>query len=61
MAESLTSARAAAEEEARLRHAGESRWTPERLKEHVRSVLEGRPLVVGEARDILAHERPPSV
>ena len=57
MAESLTSARAAAEEEARLRHAGESRWTPERLKEHVRSVLEGRPLVVVANREPYMHVR----
>ncbi len=57
MAKSLTLARAAAEEEARLRLAGESRWTPERLKEHVRSVLQGRPLVVIANREPYMHVR----
>src|SRR5438093_5919319 len=46
MAQSLSEARAAAEVEARLRQAGESLWTPERLKEHVRQKLPGRSLLV---------------
>src|SRR5438132_1102922 len=46
MAKSLSEARAAAEEEARLRQAGESQWTPERLKEHVRQKLPHRALLV---------------
>ncbi len=57
MAKSLSSARAAAEEEARLRHAGESRWTAERLKEHVRLALQGRPLVVIANREPYMHVR----
>ena len=57
MAENLAEARAAAEEEARLRLAAESRWTPERLKEHVRSVLQGRPLLVVANREPYEHVR----
>src|SRR4029077_2858234 len=38
-AESLNSARSAAENEARLRDAAESLWTPERLAVHVRGKL----------------------
>ncbi|OGX37861.1 MAG: hypothetical protein A3C53_06420 [Omnitrophica WOR_2 bacterium RIFCSPHIGHO2_02_FULL_68_15] len=57
LARSLTAARAAAEEEARLRHAGESRWTAERLKEQVRTVLQGRPLLVVANREPYLHVR----
>ena len=57
MAENLSEARAAAEEEARLRLAAESRWTPERLKEHVRSVLRGRSLLVVANREPYEHVR----
>jgi len=57
MAESLVEARAAVEEEARLRLAAESRWTPERLKEHVRSVLQGRSLLVVANREPYMHVR----
>jgi trehalose 6-phosphate synthase len=57
MAENLAEARAAAEEEARLRLAAESRWTPERLKEHVRSVLQGRSLLVVANREPYEHVR----
>ncbi|MBI4226830.1 MAG: trehalose-6-phosphate synthase [Candidatus Omnitrophica bacterium] len=53
----LTVARAAAEEEARLRHTGASRWTPERLKEHLRTTLEGRPLLVIANREPYMHVR----
>jgi trehalose-6-phosphate synthase len=54
---SLSAARAAAEEEARLREAAESVWTPERLKEHVRHKLHGRPLVVVSNREPYMHIR----
>jgi trehalose 6-phosphate synthase len=57
MARSLVAAKAAAEEEARLRHAGESRWTAERLKEHVKTVLQGRALVVVANREPYVHTR----
>ncbi len=57
MARSLAVARSAAEEEARLRDARESRWTPDRLKEHVRALLEGRPIWVVANREPYAHVR----
>lgn len=57
MAKSLTAARAAAEEEAKLRHAGESRWTQDRLKEHIRTTLNGRPLLVIANREPYMHIR----
>ena len=57
LARNLMVARAAAEEEARLRHAGESRWTPERLKEHVRAILQRRPLLVVSNREPYMHVR----
>ncbi len=59
MAKSLVAAREAAEEEARLRLAGQSRWTPDRLKEHTRTVLEGRSLVVVSNREPYMHVRGP--
>jgi trehalose 6-phosphate synthase len=52
---SLTDARQAAEEEARLREAAESVWTAERLKEHVRSRLSGRSLFVVSNRQPYTH------
>ncbi|MBI4371400.1 MAG: trehalose-6-phosphate synthase [Elusimicrobia bacterium] len=57
MARSLAAARAAAEEEARLRQQGQSLWTPERLKEHVKEKLEGRPLFVVANREPYVHAR----
>ncbi len=57
LARSLDAARAAAEEEARLRHAGQSLWTPERLKEHARERLRGRPMVVVANREPYLHVR----
>jgi trehalose 6-phosphate synthase len=54
---SLSAARAAAEEEARLREAAESVWTPERLKEHVRNKLQGRALIVVSNREPYMHSR----
>jgi len=53
----LRESRSAAEEEARLRLAGEARWTPERLKLHVRSVLRGRPFLVIANREPYTHIR----
>ncbi len=55
MAKSLEMARLSAEEEARLRHTTESRWTPERLKEFVRERLQGRPLFVVSNREPYMH------
>ena len=57
LTESLSAARAAAEEEARLREAAESLWTPERLKEHVRQRLQGRSLTVVSNREPYMHTR----
>jgi alpha,alpha-trehalose-phosphate synthase [UDP-forming] len=57
-AESLTTARSAAETEARLREEGQSQWTADRLAVHVRSRLEddGRLFVVSN-REPYAHVR----
>lgn len=52
---SLVSARAAAEEEAKLRQSAESLWTPERLKEHVRVKLQNKPLFVISNREPFMH------
>jgi len=57
LAQSLTAARAAAEEEAKLRHSAESHWTPERLKEHVRTKLQDRPIFVVANREPYMHVR----
>ena len=54
-AKSLEAARAAAEEEARLREAAESLWTPERLRVHVRTKLQERPLLVVSNREPFMH------
>ncbi len=54
---SLIDARAVAEQEARLRQLGDSLWTPERLREHVRAKLSGRPLVVVANREPYRHVR----
>lgn len=54
---SLTAARAAAEEEARLRHLSQSTWTPDRLKEHARDRLDGRPIFVVANREPYLHVR----
>jgi trehalose 6-phosphate synthase len=55
LADSLEAARAAAEEEARLRESAESLWTPERLRVHVRSKLGDRPLFVVSNREPYMH------
>jgi trehalose 6-phosphate synthase len=57
LTKSLSAARAAAEEEARLREAAASQWTSERLKEHVRNKLQGRPLFVVSNREPYMHVR----
>ena len=46
LARSLSEARAAAEEEARLRESGESLWTPERLRASIQNKLKGSLFVV---------------
>jgi trehalose 6-phosphate synthase len=51
----LTTAKSAAEEEARLRQASDSLWTPERLKDHVRTKLGGQPLVIVSNREPYMH------
>ena len=57
MARSMSAAREAAEEEARLRHTAESTWTPVRLKEQVRTLLKERPLLVISNREPYLHEK----
>ena len=57
MARSISAAREAAEEEARLRHTAESTWTPTRLKEQVRTLLQERPLFVISNREPYMHEK----
>lgn len=52
---SLESARATAEREARLRDAGESVWTAERLRAHVRSKIQQSPLFVVSNREPIMH------
>jgi trehalose-6-phosphate synthase len=57
MVRSISEARSAAEQEARLRRNGETFWTPVRLREHVRNLLRGRPLFVVSNREPYVHER----
>ena len=57
MAESLSQARNAAENEARLREAGESMWTADRLSVHLRTRLEGSRLFVVSNREPYIHQR----
>jgi len=54
---SLEAARAAAEEEARLREAAESLWTAERLRIHVQNKLQGSPLFAVSNREPYMHVR----
>lgn len=56
-AESLNSARTAAELEARLRESGESIWTADRLAVHVRSRMEDSKLFVVSNREPYIHVR----
>jgi len=53
----LSDAKAAAGEEARLRQSADALWTPERLKEHVKARLHGRPLFVVSNREPYMHIR----
>jgi trehalose 6-phosphate synthase len=55
LAKSLAVARAAAEEEARLRMSAESLWTAERLKEFIRLELGGKNLYVVSNREPYMH------
>jgi trehalose 6-phosphate synthase len=57
MARSISAARQAAEEEARLRHTAKSTWTPTRLKEQVCTLLQERLLFVISNREPYMHER----
>ena len=57
LAESLRTARSAAEMEAQLREAGESVWTPERLSVHVRGKLANSRLFVVSNREPYSHIR----
>ncbi|MGA8144248.1 MAG: trehalose-6-phosphate synthase [Candidatus Acidiferrales bacterium] len=56
LAQSLAEARAAAEEEARLRESGQSMWTPERLRISMQSKTLLSPLVVVSNREPYMHE-----
>jgi trehalose-6-phosphate synthase len=57
MAQSLSQARSAAENEARLRDAAESQWTADRLSVQVRSRLNGSHLFVVSNREPYMHRR----
>ena len=57
MARSVLAARASAEEEARLRQAAESVWTPARLKEHLRTLLSEKSLYLISNREPYMHIR----
>jgi trehalose-6-phosphate synthase len=57
MAQSLNQARSAAENEARLREAGESMWTADRLSVHIRTRLGGSRLFVVSNREPYIHQR----
>jgi trehalose-6-phosphate synthase len=57
MAESLNLARNAAENEARLREAGESMWTADRLSVHIQTRLAGSRLFVVSNREPYIHQR----
>jgi len=56
MARSLAEARAAAEEEARLRETGESKWTPERLRVSIQSKTDQSRLFVVSNREPYMHQ-----
>ncbi|MEW6683964.1 MAG: trehalose-6-phosphate synthase [Nitrospirota bacterium] len=57
MVNTLAQARASAEHEARLRLTSESLWTAERLKEFVRTKLQGRAFVLVSNREPYVHTR----
>jgi trehalose 6-phosphate synthase len=56
MAESLSQARSAAENEARLRESSESMWTADRLSVHLRTRLDGSRLFVVSNREPYSHQ-----
>ena len=60
-ARSLTEARAAAEEEARLRETGESLWTPERLRISVQAKVHGSLFVVSNREPYMHEHRGKSI
>ncbi len=55
LAKNLRAARSAAEKEARLRNEAGSIWTPDRLKEHIKTVMDGNPLFVVSNREPYLH------
>jgi trehalose-6-phosphate synthase len=55
LAQKLTEARAAAKEEARLREAGDSLWTADRLRANIQKRLNGRSLFVVSNREPYEH------
>jgi alpha,alpha-trehalose-phosphate synthase [UDP-forming] len=57
LAESLSQARSAAENEARLREASESMWTADRLAVQVQTRLDGGRLFIVSNREPYAHQR----
>ena len=57
LVEDLHRAKNAAETEARLRERGDSHWTAEKLREHVRAKLDGRRLLVASNREPYRHVR----
>jgi trehalose-6-phosphate synthase len=57
LAESLSQARSAAENEARLREAGQSMWTADRLAVHLQTRLDGGRLFVVSNREPYLHQR----
>jgi alpha,alpha-trehalose-phosphate synthase [UDP-forming] len=57
LASSLNAARAAADEEARLREAGSSLWTPDRLRVFILSKLNGSRLFAVSNREPYEHKR----
>lgn len=57
LARNLGAARAAAEEEARLRESGDSVWTADRLRVSIRGKLQGSPLFVVSNREPYTHVR----
>ncbi len=55
IAQAMQEARAVAQEEARLRTTGEAIWTPERLNEEMKQILENKMMVVVSNREPYMH------
>lgn len=55
IAQSMQEARAIAQEEARLRTSGEAVWTPERLNEEMKELLQNKKLIVVSNREPYMH------